>query len=183
MPAATRTPRATWVTEGLRALGDGGPDAVRIEVLAQALGVTRGGFYWHFDDRAALLAEMLETWERLVTDEVIERVDATGGDPRAKLRHLFAIAMSIDDMVKIELAIREWARRDKAVAKRLRRLDNRRMAYMRTLFGEICADADDVEARCLLAFSVFVANQYIAADHPGHKRAAVIDHGTSLLLR
>ena len=50
--AVARTPRGRWVEEGLRALAAGGPDAVRIEPLAQALGVTKGGFYWHFADRA-----------------------------------------------------------------------------------------------------------------------------------
>ncbi len=40
MTAPTRTPRTSWIQEGLRALGVGGPDAVRIEKLAQALGVT-----------------------------------------------------------------------------------------------------------------------------------------------
>ena len=64
MAAPTRTPRSKWIDEGLRALAAGGPDAVRIEPLAQALGVTRGGFYWHFEDRQALLDEMLDTWER-----------------------------------------------------------------------------------------------------------------------
>ena len=57
MAAPTRTPRASWVEEGLRALGLGGPDAVRIEKLAQTLGVTKGGFYWHFDGRPALLEQ------------------------------------------------------------------------------------------------------------------------------
>jgi AcrR family transcriptional regulator len=182
MPAPTRTPRASWIDAGLRALGVGGPDAVRIEALAQALGVTKGGFYWHFDGRRALLEEMLDTWERVVTDEVIVRVETGGGDARSKLRRLFAIAMSIDDMIKIELAVRDWARRDHAVAKRLRRLDNRRMDYMRSLFGELSADADDVEARCLLAFSVFIASHFIAADHGGRRRSEVIDLATEHLL-
>src|SRR6266550_8784530 len=71
MAAPTRTPRANWIDEGLRALGVGGPDAVRIESLAQALGVSKGGFYWHFDDRRALLAEMLDAWEWVMIDEVI----------------------------------------------------------------------------------------------------------------
>lgn len=35
---ALRTPRERWVEEGLRALADGGVDAVRVEVLAKALG-------------------------------------------------------------------------------------------------------------------------------------------------
>ena len=78
--ALARTPRSAWIEEGLRALAAGGPGAVRIEPLAQALGVTKGGFYWHFDDRRALLDEMLDTWERVSIDEVIERVEGGGGD-------------------------------------------------------------------------------------------------------
>jgi AcrR family transcriptional regulator len=152
----------------------GGPDAVRIETLAQALGVTKGGFYWHFEDRRALLEEMLDTWERVVTDEVIERVEGGGGDARAKLRRLFAIAASLPDMLRVELAIRDWARRDMEVAKRLRRLDNRRMQYMRSLFAEFCRDPDEVEVRCFLALSVFIANHFIAADHEVRGRAEVV---------
>src|SRR2546423_11065147 len=120
MAAPTRTPRASWIEEGLVALGVGGPDAVRIEKLAQALGVTKGGFYWHCDDRRALLDEMLDAWERVGVDAVIERVEGEDGDARVKLRRLFAIASSSGDLLKIDLAIRDWARRDEAVASRLR---------------------------------------------------------------
>src|SRR3954452_18984766 len=153
MAAPTRTPRGEWIAAGLKALAAGGPDAVRIEVLARALGVTRGGFYWHFEDRRALLDEMLDTWERVGVDEVIERVEGDGEseDARSRLRRLFAIGASSDEVLRIELPIRDWARRDKAVAKRLRRVDNRRMDYMRSLFGALCPDEDEVEARCMLA--------------------------------
>ena len=119
MAAPTRTPRRTWIDEGLRALAAGGPDAVRIEPLAQTLGVTRGGFYWHFDDRRALLEEMLDAWERMSVDEVIERVEREGGDARAKLRRLSRLAGGVEEPLKIDLAVRDWARRDPAVAGRL----------------------------------------------------------------
>ena len=168
--------------EGLRALAAGGPDAVRIEPLAQALNVTKGGFYWHFEDRGSLLEEMLDTWERVVIDEAIERVEAEGGDARAKLRRLFALAASIPDLLKVELAIRDWARRDKQVARRLRRVDNRRMEYMRSLFGAFCPDEDEVEVRCLLAFSVFIGSRFIAADHGPRRRAEVLARALEQLL-
>ena len=174
--AITRTPRTSWIDEGLRALAAGGPEGVRIEALAQELGVTKGGFYWHFDDRRALLEEMLDGWERLVIDEVIELVEREGGDARTRLRRLFALASSSEDLLKVELAIRDWARRDKAVAKRLRRVDNRRMEYMRLLFGAFCSDEDDVEARCLLVFSVFIGSHFVAADHGGRNRSDVVAH-------
>jgi len=174
--ALTRTPRSAWIDEGLRALAGGGPDAVRIEPLAEALGVTKGGFYWHFEDRGALLEEMLDAWERVMIDEVIDRVERGRGDARSKLRRLFglAAALSSEGMLAIELAIRDWARRDQAVAERLQRVDNRRMDYMRSLFGAFCADEEDVEARCMLVMALFVGNHFIAADHGERSRTDVL---------
>src|SRR5919109_2240273 len=177
--ALTRTPRSSWIDEGLRALAAGGPDAVRIEPLSRALGVTKGGFYWHFDDRRALLEEMLDTWERVSVDEVIERIEGQGGDARAKLRRLSAIASSSDELLgidplRIDLAIRDWARREQTVADRLRRVDNRRMDYMRSLFGAFCSDEDEVEARCMVFYSLWIGSHFIAADHGARSRADVV---------
>ena len=170
----TRTPRSGWIDAGLRALAAGGPDAVRIESLARALGVSKGGFYWHFDDRRALLEELLDTWERVSIDEVIERVESGGGDARARLRRLFALASSSEGVLAIDLAVRDWSRRDPAVAERLRRADNRRMEYMRSLFAAFCPDEDDVEVRCMLAFSLWIGNHFVAADHGQRSRADVL---------
>lgn len=175
--AATRTPRSSWIEAGLSALADGGPDAVRVEPLAKALGVTKGGFYWHFADRGALLGEMLDAWERTSVDEVIEEVESGAGDERARLLRLFALARSSGSAIlRTDLAVRDWARRDEAVAARLRRVDDRRMEYMRTLFRGICDDEDEVEARCLLAFSLFVGSHFIAAGHGPRRRADVAAH-------
>jgi AcrR family transcriptional regulator len=176
MPAATRTPRSRWVEAGLDALAAGGPEAVRVETLAQSLGVTKGGFYWHFTDRRALLAEMLDTWERAVTEAVIERVESEGGDARAKLRRLFALAEQFlsQGLLTTELTIRNWGRADEAVARRLRRIDNRRMEYMRSLFAAFCRDEAEVEARCMLAFSLFIGNHFVAAEHGSRTRTEVL---------
>ena len=179
--ASPRTPRSRWIDEGLRALAAGGPDAVRIEPLAQALGVTKGGFYWHFDDRGALLEEMLDAWERISVEEVIVRVEGGGGDAAARLRRLFGLATSSDELLTIDLAVRDWARRDDAVAERLRRADNKRMDYMRGLFGAFCSDADDVEARCMLAFPLWIGNHFVAAEHDGRRRVDVLDRAASWL--
>src|SRR6201996_6536604 len=144
---ATRTPRARWVEAGLQALAEGGPDAVRIEALAKKLGVTKGGFYGYFADRDALLAAMLDAWERDSIDEVIDRVEREGGDPRAKIEQAGVLTFSSDRLLPIDLAIRDWARRDDAVAERLRRVDNRRMALLREMIGSFCADPVEGGAR------------------------------------
>ncbi|GHB30975.1 TetR family transcriptional regulator [Streptomyces xanthochromogenes] len=174
----TRTPRASWIEQGLRALATGGPDAVRIENLAQSLGVTKGGFYGYFRNRDALLTEMLDTWEYEVSDGIIAQVDRAGGDARARLERLFLlVAEAADGPVRgitADLAVRAWARHDAGVAERLRRVDNRRMHYLRSLFSEFCTDTDEVEVRCLLAVTVRIGNHFHAADDGIRSRADVM---------
>ena len=179
---ATRTPRDRWIEEGLQALAAGGPDAVRVEALAKKLGVTKGGFYGFFADRDALLEALLDAWERESTDEVIDRVEREGGDPRTKIQRAGVLTFSSDRLLPIDLAIRDWARRDEAVAERLRRVDNRRMALLREMIGTFCSDADEVEARSLLAFCVAIGEHFLAADHGDRTRAQVLVRAADLLL-
>ena len=101
---------------------------------------------------------MLNTWERAGVDEVIERVEGGGGDGRAKLRRLSSIAGSNGAALRIDLAVRDWSRRDKRVAKRLTRVDNRRMDYLRSLFGAFCPDENEVEVRCMLFYSLWIGS-------------------------
>ncbi|TLW94549.1 TetR/AcrR family transcriptional regulator [Saccharomonospora piscinae] len=175
--AGLRTPPRKWIEEGLRALAQGGPEAVRIEVLAQALGVSKGGFYGHFPNREALLTEMLDLWEREVTDAIIDQVDSDGGDGRSRLRRLFTlVAEAGTDSVlsaTTDLAVRDWARRDDAVARRLRRVDNQRMDYLRSVYASFCPDPEDVEVRCMVTFSLHIGTHYITAEHDGRSRAEV----------
>jgi len=170
-----------WIDAGLRALAAGGPDAVRIDVLAQQLGVTRGGFYWHFGSREAFLEELLDEWERRCTDEAMERVESAGGDARDKVWRAGMFTFS-KDLLPIDLAVRDWARRDRSVADRLRRVDNRRIDYLRTLIGSFCSDEDEVEARSMLAFSLAIGNHFIAADHGERSRKRVLELARKRLL-
>lgn len=178
--ANVRTPRGGWVDAALQALAAGGPDAVRVEALAASLGVSKGGFYWHFTDRHALLEEMLDTWERAGTEDVIARVESQPANARAKLRQLFELAQSAD--FAVELALRDWSRRDSDVAERLRRVDKRRMGWLRSLFGQFCVDENDVEARSMLAYSLLIGSYFIAAEQDDRTRSQMLQLAVDRLL-
>lgn len=183
--ARTQTSREKWIEQGLQAMAEAGPAAVKVDVLAQELGVTRGGFYGHFSGRQAFMEEMLDTWEREVTDAVINLIesDASHPDARSKLRSLFTVAMEDDSPFTwaAELAIRVWARHDSGVAQRVRRVDGKHVEYLRSLFTEFCADEAEVEARCVLAMSLRVGNPLVSADSTDH-RDDVMDRALNLLL-
>jgi hypothetical protein len=124
---------------------------------------------------------MLDTWERRSIDDVLERVERHGGDVRAKIRRAGALTFS-GELLPMDLAIRDWSRRDPAVAERLRRVDNRRMDYLRLLFGAICRDEDEVEARSMLAFSLVIGQHFMAADHGTRSHADALELAASWLL-
>lgn len=181
MAGRTLTPREKWVETGLEALAAGGPGSVRIEALAQCLGVSKGGFYGHFTDRDALLQEMLDAWERDVVDDVLAVVDEDDVDAHTRARRAGMLTFS-PQRLPLDLAVREWARQDATVAERLREVDNRRMALLRETLGTIFEDPDEVEARSLLAFSTAIATQLIAADHGERTRADVLARASDLIV-
>ncbi|MER6998839.1 TetR/AcrR family transcriptional regulator [Streptomyces sp. NPDC000410] len=177
-----RTPREKWVEEGLRALATGGVDAVRVDALAKTLGVTRGGFYGYFANRDALLTEMLDAWERESVDDVLDRIEHESGDALDKIRLAGQLTFSSDRLLPMDLAIRSWARRDQAVADRLRRVDNRRMQLLRDALSTVCTDPDEVEARSLLAFCMAIGSHFLAADHPGRSSDQVRARAAEFIL-
>jgi len=123
---------------------------------------------------------MLDSWEKAVAEDVIARVESRPADPRVKLQQLFELAPTVD--FAVELALRDWARRDSDVAERVRRVDNRRIEYLRSLFGQFCADENDVEARSMLAFSLFIGSYFIAAEHGDKTRSQVLQLAIDRLL-
>ncbi|TDE32951.1 TetR/AcrR family transcriptional regulator [Actinomadura sp. 6K520] len=182
MPPPTRTPRERWVAAGLEALAEGGPESVRVEALAARLGVTKGGFYGHFPNRAALLTEMLDQWERRTTADVIAQVEAEGGDATAKMQRAGLRTFS-SELLPIDLAIRSWARHDPDVAARLKRVDNARMGYLRDLFATYVDDPDEIDARSTLAFTLAIGRHFMAADHGGRTEHEAVSLASEYILR
>ncbi len=133
-----RLTREQWTLAALHALARGGHDALRVEPLAKSLGVTKGSFYWHFDDRQALHQAVMEAWEHLATEQIIKEVDASGAESAEdRLRTLAHLVFRGDPAGDaIEPAIRVWARTDPAVAEAAGRVDQRRLDYVSALLRD-----------------------------------------------
>jgi AcrR family transcriptional regulator len=146
-----RIGRDEWIREALKLLLAEGIAGVRVEPLALRLKVTKGSFYWHFKDRAALHAAMLEHWRRIATRAIAERVDQAGGTPRAKLRRLIGFGTSGVAPGTLETAMRGWARHDATVAAAIAAADDERIAYVSGLLRAlgIKPGVADVRARIL----------------------------------
>lgn len=133
------TPR-DWIAAGFRALVAGGEGGLRVEPLARGLGASKGSFYWHFTDLAALKAQMIALWERLAEEEITATLRASGAEGRGALLALIGRISVIPPEgyggAGIEPALRAWARSDAAVARAVQAMDARRLAVLEGFFAQ-----------------------------------------------
>jgi AcrR family transcriptional regulator len=180
--------RDTWVSAALLKLRDHGVEAVKVEVLARELGVTKGSFYWHFGDRSALLDAMLERWEREGTLDVITRFDQPVGDDdgeeqdsAARLRRIAAGGFGAD--TRLERSVRAWAIHDERALAVMARVDRSRIRFIAKLFRQhgLARAASDARARML--YTSYVGEQQIAVPLAAKRRVGSALAALEALLR
>ena len=125
-----RVPRGRddWTGAAIRAFRHGGREAVRVEVLAGDLGVTKGSFYWHFRNRDELLEEILAAWE-----QETERGIAAASEEKApieRLRAFFRRVAETEEDYPPDVEILAWAREELRVAELAKRVEGRRLAFI-----------------------------------------------------
>jgi AcrR family transcriptional regulator len=177
-----------WTDAALRALAEGGVAAVRVDVLARDLGVTRGSFYWHFADWEALLKAALEQWEQTVTADVINRMDDVD-DPSARLERLVRGAFGAEPVPGLQPAI--MAHADHPVVKPvLRRVTARRVDYITEIYRDLGLTPAAARRRAVLAYATYLGwlnlrrgpADVVPEVTPGRKSAAAIDEAVRMLL-
>lgn len=167
---AKRLEIADWVDAGLDLLARGGVESVRIDELARVLGVTKGSFYWHFEDRAHLLRSMLEKWRRQATLAVIERVESSGA-PAHRLRELLDLPVRASGAKRgknLELAIRLWANHDPNAAAAIEEIDQHRLLYVASQLRANAVPEANVGARAFLLYAFVLAESFIAPGAATH---------------
>jgi AcrR family transcriptional regulator len=123
-----------WILAALARLSALGVDAVRIEVLARDLRVSKGSFYWHFRDRQDLLDNVLAHWERgALAGFAVD--DTTAGAAR---RWASIVQATADPTrIRLEASVRSWARRDAGVARRVAVVEQKKAAVIASVLKDI----------------------------------------------
>lgn len=156
--------RSEWVEAAIDVLAEQGVQGMRVEVLAKNFGVTKGSFYWHFKDRQDLFTAVLQTWRDGRIRDIDKQTVATPGSEREQLLHLIDVYGATRNRrgISIELAVREWARRDAEAASVVEEVDNWRLDCTRKLFVARGVSDDEAKSRSLLLYA-YVFGQSLMA--------------------
>ena len=144
-----RVSKDQWLIKAFDTLESSGVEAVKIERLAKAFGISRSGFYWHFKNRQDLLEHLLDYWVRRYTGVVTDNPDVVKLDPKKRL--LTTMEMIRDKhLTKYDLAMTSWAKLDSHVHKVVKEVVKMRLDYLRVIFSELGFEGDELEMRTRL---------------------------------
>ncbi len=145
--------REDWVKAASNLIAQEGVQAVAVEPLALALGVTKGSFYWHFQNRDELIHAALEAWEQDQSDDVVSRY-AGIADPRRRLRVLLFAAFEDQENGKFFAAL-AVSSEDPRVQPYLRRATERRLAFGVEAFQALGLSEVEAQERALFAYAAY----------------------------
>lgn len=133
-----RLTRLDWVNAARDALIKGGVHAVKVDLISNRLNITRGSFYWHFRNRADLLAALLELWESENTTPFEEAAQRKDLDPVQKFLAMVELWLEEKDFdPAFDAAVRDWARSSPSVARKIASIDELRMSLLEKVFREM----------------------------------------------
>ncbi len=160
--SSARLTRDDWLDAAFHGVVEGGFDAVRVLVLADRLGVTRGSFYWHFTDHADLIQALLARWRTQEIERDRRLQGEASSDPQVDLDALLEIALAYGgtDMenIRFELALRSLGHRDPSVAAMLVEVDRVRMAMFEQKFLMLTRDANTAHDLAALFYLAIVGS-------------------------
>ena len=144
-----RTSKAEWLEAALSVLEGEGVTAVKVERLAKGLNTSRSGFYWHFQDRAELLKEMLAYWRTEYTETVIKNGKQLDVAPEKRL-YMVMEMIEKHALDRYEVHMRAWADHDPEAEAVLTDVYRQRFEYIRSIFSEMGFSGCDLEMRTRL---------------------------------
>ena len=154
--------KSQWTQAGLEALRKGGVAGVRVERLAEDIGLTKGSFYWHFRGRGELLEALLDFWAREMTEAEFERVQAVRGGLAARLRTLAEDVLE-KGLGRYDPAVRAWARADRKVAAAVALVDRRRVRALAGFFEEGGFAPAEARTRARLFYTFLLGEPQVRA--------------------
>jgi AcrR family transcriptional regulator len=139
-----------WLARAMDVLSREGAARLNIDSLCESLGVTKGSFYAHFEDRADFVAQLVAYWRDNITQNVIDAIDdmedATAADRLLALMQFLHQTRS----ARHDAAVRAWAAREPEVARAVQKVDKLRFDYLRQIFHDMGFRGAELDLRSRL---------------------------------
>jgi AcrR family transcriptional regulator len=168
MSGKQRLTREHWIKAAFQALLLDGPKAIRVDRLCSSLGVTKGSFYWHFEDLAALKNAMVSHWRLVARGDLIASATTDELTPRDLVIRLFEAAASRQpgdhSAAGASIALRHWAGADKSIQRELADADGERLAFLTTQVRAAGLTGAEARSRASFLYAALIGLEQLAGE-------------------
>ncbi len=172
----TKVTRQEWLEAALAALEHEPLDQLRVQSLAKGLDVSRSSFYWYFESPEALQTELLAVWERNTTS-IVERTKRETETIVASCLGVFECWTDPDLYHStLDLAVRDWGRRDGSIAARVAAADVARLQALALMFERHGFESADAVVRARLLYHSQVGYYALGTNEPLADRLAYLPY-------
>lgn len=165
-----RVSKNDWLFTALEELERSGIGAVRVERLANKLGVSRSGFYYHFADLEDLQKRLLEYWFREYTAVITADPKLLEGDAHSRIERVTRLIQE-NELGKYDLAIRAWAQHDERAREVVQTVTKDRMRFIGQIFADMGFKGEQLELRTKLFVCYHTWESAIFDKAPPRKRS------------
>lgn len=178
---STRLSAEDWLEVGYTVLAREGVRALKVERLCQEAGVTRGSFYWHFEDIEKYRAALVESWNRFLERDrkALSELDAL--PPRERLSALTLTIVSPQYWM-LERAMREWARLDPVAADNIRAADRLLLRTVIKAYRDYGFSPEDAKLRAELTFAAGIGLLHLTSSAEQAQSVAQRERFLALML-
>ncbi len=141
--------KAQWLEAALDTLCEGSVAGITILSLAKKLGISRAGFYWHFEDRDDLLRQLLDYWVHEITEVITANKDILAQPPRERLVYTAQLILK-HQLARYEIGIQQWGLIDKGAARALKKVGKMKMNFVECALKELGFEGDELQMRAML---------------------------------
>lgn len=171
-PEKSQLTRDDWLDAAAGEVAAGGFGQLRVLTLAKKLGVTRGSFYWHFKDHEDLVVSFLNRWRDRRLQE-LQYWKPGDGEVEPELRRILELLLTDASRnvrrLKVELAVRDFARRNDYAAKLVAEVDAARISQNCSLFRRLGTDPQRTRDLSQLMYVAIVGSQVVLTGRDGEE--------------
>ena len=180
-PPSTRLTVEDWLQAGYTLLAEQGVRALKVESLCREMGVTRGSFYWHFEDMSSYRAALVESWNTFLERDRQSLAQQSELPPRERLAAMMTTLVSPQHWM-LERAMREWARTDPVAAANVREADRLTLRSVTKAFCDFGFSLDDAKLRAQLTFAAGIGLLHLTGSAAQAQQAAPQERLLELML-
>ncbi|WP_026989601.1 TetR/AcrR family transcriptional regulator [Fodinicurvata sediminis] len=170
-----RTTKRYWLKAAVEILVAEGIERVKVQVIARNLGVSRSSFYWFFKSRQDLLDQLLSHWQDVNTRSLLERAERPADTACRSVLNVFECWVNEELFdPRLDIAVRDWARRSSTVRQVIDEGDAKRMTALTSMFKRHGYPEEEAFIRARVLYFMQIGYYSLEIDEPMETRLSYL---------